>query len=591
MPPKRGPARYPPAASGSRVIRRLPIELIREIAAGEVIDAPADVVRELLENALDAGAGRIDIELTAGGKAGIVLRDNGSGIPAEQLEIALEAHSTSKLSGAAGLSGVRSLGFRGEGLHAIRSVARVRISSRTAGSLGGAWIEAEGERIERGEGPAPRGTEVAVTELYAGLPARRQALGSDAAEAKACLAVVVRRLLHHPQLQLRLSLDGELRIAHPGGDTIAAAKLLWGEVTANRLLPFDSAEQNPHPAESPRVRGVLARPELTRPRRDRLLLAINGRPVRWPESLLRALLRPYREMLPQGRYPVGIVDLELPPQTLVLNTAPDKAGVRLLDPAPVAALLGRAVEQTLAGHPLAPALPEPRAFGLHPARPETAATAAPAGEASGSHALPPLRSLGRFRGLYLLAESGSDLWIVDQHAAHERILFEELEARYRSEPPLELASPELLPLTPGEMALYLERRDELAALGLTLEPFGAQQWRVRTVPAFLAGHPELVAEVVKGTLGDTPLTEAWRAILGRLACLPAYKAGHALSEADAQALLDALQRCRTPWSCPHGRPTALQLSEQELARRFGRRSVRTVAAANPTGPAAHGSRS
>ena len=573
------------------MIRRLPPELIREIAAGEVIDAPADVVRELLENALDAGAGRIDIGLSEGGKGRIVVRDNGCGIPPDQLEAAFEAHSTSKLSSERGLAAVRTLGFRGEGLHAIRHAARVRLTSRPPGQLGGAWVEVEGERFERGEGPAPSGSQIEVTELYARLPARRRALGSDAAETRACQAVVVRRLLHHPALQLRLSVDGELRIAHAGGDRIAAVKLLWGEVTANRLLPFDSAAANRSAAaaESVRVHGVLGRPELTRPRRDRLLLAVNGRPVLWPEALLAALLRSYREMLPSGRYPVGIVDLELPPEALVLNTAPDKASVRLLDSAAVAALLRRSVEETLARHPLAPAWPEPRAFGLIAASErdsgrsdDPSATHDDGGndpdtESVPGHSFPLLHHLGRYRDLYLLAESGGDLWIVDQHAAHERILFEELEARYRSEPPLELDSPELLPLTPDEAAHYLERRAELAAIGLTLEPFGTSRWRVRTVPAFLAGHPELVAEVVTGTLGETPLAEAWRATLGRLACLPAYRAGHPMQQADAQALLDALLRCRSPWTCPHGRPTALVLSELELARRFGRRGVRAAA--------------
>lgn len=561
------------------MIRTLPLALVREIAAGEVIDAPADAVRELLENALDAGADRIDVALWRGGKARIVVRDNGHGIPPEQLEIAFEAHSTSKLPHDAGLAAVRTLGFRGEALHALRRAARVRLLSRPEGRLGGAWIEVAGDEVTRGEAPTPAGTEVTVTDLYARLPARRAALGSDAGEARACQAVVTRRLLHHPGLRLRFSVDGELRLAHAGGDRLAAVKLLWGEVTANRLLPFDSvttpsASVDAETAAPPiRVRGLLGRPELTRARRDRLLLAVNGRPVAWPEPLLRALLRAYRELLPSGRYPVAIVDLELPSEALVLNTAPDKGSVRLLDPSTAAELLRRSVEGALARHPLAPALPQPRASGLTAAAERGAAD----GDDRPGHGLPALRHIGRYRDLYLLAEGGDDLWVVDQHAAHERILFEELEARYRREPPLELDEPELLPLTPDEEAHYRERRDELAEIGLTLEAFGPARWRVRTVPAFLAGRPELVADAVRGALGDTPVEEAWRATLGRLACLPAFKAGHPLENAEAQALLDALLRCRAPWTCPHGRPTALVLSELELARRFGRRGVRATA--------------
>jgi DNA mismatch repair protein MutL len=167
--------------------------------------------------------------------------------------------------------------------------------------------------------------------------------------------------------------------------------------------------------------------------------------------------------------------------------------------------------------------------------------------------------------------------VVDQHAAHERILYETLEQRYRSEPPAELPHAELLPLTPEDEATYRERQGELAEKGLMLEPFGGGRWRVRQVPAFLLGHPDLISGVVTDALGRGSADEAWRAVLGRLACLPALKAGHELAHAEAQILLDALAACETPWACPHGRPTALVLSELELARRFGRRGVRATA--------------
>ncbi len=547
------------------MIRKLPPELIREIAAGEVVSGPDDVLRELIENALDAGATRLEIELEAGGRERVAVRDNGHGISGDQLELALESHSTSKLDRQQALQAVRTLGFRGEGLYAIRHAAQIALTSRPPDQLGGVCVVAEGATLTRSETPAAAGTSAEVTKLFAALPARRQALGSAATEGKTCLAVLTRRLLHHPELQLRLELDGEVRLAHAGGGTQEAVKLIWGEVSANRMLPLALARQEL------RLEGLMSRPELSRARRDRLLLAINGRPVRWPEALQRAVLRGYRELLPAGRYPLAILNLELPPSQLVVNTAPDKARIKLLHPAAVAAFMQEAVEATLAQHPLAPPLPEPRAFeGVRDAP---------------RSAFPALRHLGRYRDLYLLAESGGSLWVVDQHAAHERILFEELEARYRSEVPVELAQPELLALTPEEAQHYLERRQAFADIGLTLEPFGADRWRLRTVPAFLAGAPQLIAEAVKGTLSPAPLDEAWRAVLGRLACLPAIKAGHPLAQADAQDLLDALARCHTPWACPHGRPTALVLSELELARRFGRRGVRASLKASSPLPA------
>ena len=540
------PARNP-------AIRRLEPELIREIAAGEVIGAPADVLRELLENALDAGATRLELELDAGGKDRLRVVDNGVGIPATELELATLRHSTSKLRD---LGAIDTLGFRGEGLAAIRHAARLEITSRPEDQLGGVRLVAQGEEFETYEQPAPAGTSAEATRLFERLPARRQALGSAAAEARTCQALAGRYLLHHPRLQVRLSVDGEVRWSHAGGGFADAAALVWGTVTANRLLPLQ------HEVGEVRLEGLIGRPELTRPRRDRLVLAVNGRPVEWPDALLKAALTGYRELLPAGRYPAGILNLELPPTRVLVNTAPDKRRVRLHGENELAGFVRQGVEAALAEHPLAPPLPVPA--------PPEGIQAAPRGT------FPRLRHLGTYRDLYLLAEADGRLWVVDQHAAHERILYEELGARYRREPPVELSRPELLELTPDEVAAFEQRRTTLAAAGLALEPFGGSRWRVRTIPAFLAGIPDLIAEVVRGALAGGDGAEAWRRVLGRLACIPAIKAGHRLANAEAQALLDALGGCHTPWACPHGRPTALVLSELELSRRFGRSGVRNA---------------
>lgn len=536
------------------MIRKLPPELIREIAAGEVIGAPVDVLKELLENALDAGANRLELELVGGGSEKLVLHDNGVGIPVEELPLAVERHSTSKL---ASLETICTLGFRGEGLSAIRHAATLKLTSRPAGQLGGATLLASGEDVTLHEHPAPAGTRAEVTGLFHALPARLRSLDTPAAEERRVIALLSRYLLHHPGLRVRVVSDGVERLNHGGGGFVEAVKLLWGTVSANRLLPLEAEDAGV------RVSGLISRPELTRPRRDRLLLAVNGRPVAWPEALLKAALQGYRELLSAGQYPVGIINLTLPAEEVLVNTAPDKGRVRFLQPAEVAGVVRTAVEEVLAGHPLAPALPD--------WKPSEGVRAAP------RHGFPQLSYLGRFRELYLLAEADETLWLIDQHAAHERIVFEELRQRYQSEAPCELHAPELLPLTPDEAARYRERAEALAGWGIRLEPFGAGTYRVRTVPAFLLGHPELIAEAVKGTLVGDDAEAAWRAVLARLACLPAIKAGSPLDTKGAQALLDALRSCDTPWACPHGRPTALVVSELELARRFGRRGVRAVA--------------
>ncbi|MBF6592949.1 MAG: DNA mismatch repair endonuclease MutL [Thermaceae bacterium] len=535
------------------MIRKLSPELVREIAAGEVISGPVDVVRELLENALDAGASRITIELWGGGRDKIVVSDNGLGIAKEELALALEPHATSKLEH---LGQISTLGFRGEGLWAIRQAGQVSLTSRPAHQLGGATLRAFGEETQLHEHPAPAGSKVEVSSLFSHLPARRKALEAPAQEARQVIHLVGRYLLHRPQVALRLVVDGEEKINYAAGSPAEAAKLLWGPVVANRLLALETAEG------AFQLKGLLSRPELSRPRRDRLLLALNGRPVEWPEALLQAILAAYKELLPAGQYPLGVLNLQLPLERVLVNTSPDKSKVRLVEPDSIVAFVESAIQSLLSAHPLARALPEPTALsGPTPVR-------------KGS--FPELRYIGHFRELYLLAEAEGELYVIDQHAAHERILYEELSRRYQHQAPMDLPHPELISLSLGEELNFAERAAELEQVGLVLEAFGPQKYRIRSLPAFLAGYPSLAAEVVRGSLGGSSFAAAWRAVLARMACLPAIKAGHALSGASAQALLDALAGCELPWVCPHGRPTALVMSELELSRRFGRRGVRAV---------------
>ena len=535
------------------MIRKLPPELIREIAAGEVVNAPVDILKELLENALDAAATRLEIELKNGGKTFLRVSDNGQGISKEDLPLTVEPHATSKLER---LESIHTLGFRGEGLYAIRQSAKVTLTSRQGKDLGGATLTAQNDSVAMSKHPAPTGTTVIVTNLFDTLPARKRAVGSDTTETQACLALLSRYVLHYPHLAIRLIVDDETKWHYAGGTFSEAAKFIWGPVTANRLLTLESLHNDMG------VQGLISRPELTRLKRDRLFLAVNGRPVQWNDELLKVFNKVYKELLPANHYPVGILNLSLNAESVLVNTAPDKSRVRFFDEKAVTHFLQQALEQALAAQPLAMALPELQnveGIGVAPRA-----------------TFPALKHLGIYRELYLLAEADGQLWVIDQHAAHERILFEELSRRFREEPSLELDHAELLSLSEEETQNFMERKETLQELGLELEPFGGGRWRVRRVPAFLVGYPALMGDVVKGTLGKASLEEAWRTVLGRLACLPAIKAGHKLSKADAQTLLNALRQCETPWACPHGRPTALVLSELELARRFGRRGTRAV---------------
>ena len=537
------------------MIRKLSPELIREIAAGEVVTAPVDVLKELVENALDAGATRLKIELENGGISRIVVADNGKGMAKEDLLLSAEQHSTSKLSD---LSAISSLGFRGEGLYAIRYAATLKLTSRPNHQLGAATLVAEGDTHSLLEHPAAEGTHAEVSDLFARLPARKAVLQHSNDELRKCTSLLGSYLLHYPALKLALSVDGEERWHYAGGSFLEAAKYIWGSVTANRLVVLNQT------LDGYSFKGLISRPELSRPRRDRFLLAVNGRPIEWDESWIKHVLLAYKELLPKGQYPVGIVNVEMSPREVLVNTAPDKRRVRFINEAKVLACLQEALNATLAEHPLATPLPD-----LHQPSSHVLSQA--------QHSFPELSYLSSYRELYLLAEADGELWVIDGHAAHERILYEELSRRYKQEPPVELSHPELLPLSEEEVSIYLARQDELADKGLRLEPFGGVNWRVRTVPAFLLSHPSLVADVVKSSLGRNSAEDAWRAILGRLACLPALKAGHSLDKYSAQALLDALRSCQTPWACPHGRPTALVLAETDLARRFGRSGTRPKA--------------
>ncbi len=545
------------------MIRKLPEALIQAIAAGEVVTRPEDAVKELLENALDAGARSIEVEIEGGGLTALRVRDDGVGIPKDELLLAVEQHATSKLSR---LDRIESLGFRGEGLYALRQAGRLRITSRPREQLGGATLVAESDRVELFEHAAPAGTEVELTRLFARLPARRRALDAPAVEGRRAAARALRYLLHHPGLAFRLRLEGELKVRHPGGGLIDAVRAVWGNLIADRLIELE-AEKGPF-----RLKAAISKPELARPRRDRLLLSINGRPVEWPEALFKAVLAAYRELLPTGQLPLGVLNLELPPELVLVNTDPRKDRVMLVDPEPLVRFVTEAIQEALAAHPLAAPLPEPRPLAEPP-------------PASGR--LPRLRYLGSFRDLYLLAEAGDALYLVDQHAAHERIIFEELERRFKDEPSVEVTEPLFLTLSPGEEADYEARKEALLALGLLLEPFGSGRWRVRRVPGVFLLDPEHLLDLVKSLLEGEEPARALRAVLGRLACLPAIKAGHPLKDASAQALLDALAACRTPWVCPHGRPTMLVLSEAELARKFGRRSARQQVA-RPSGEVGEG---
>ena len=522
------------------MIRPLPEELRGLLARGEVVFSLKDAVRELLENALDAGAKRVRVELYGGGRERIVVEDDGEGIPFAELPLAVEPFATSKLQDPGMLPEgnslrITTLGFRGQALYALRQAALLRIRSRPRFQVGGGLLLAQGEWVEVREVPAPPGTRVEV-------------VGWEGAGSEREVAELLRRyLLHYPWLSLAFFAEGEARLLFPGAGLKEAARLVFGRVLTERFLPVERE------AGGMRLQGLLSGPQVSRTRPDLLFLAINGRPVAWPEGLLKTVRRAYRELLPEGHFPVGVLNLTLPLEAFRLRLDARKEEVAVLEE--VEAFVEEGLREAFQRHNLARSLPEPRP--LMPLSPPT-----PSG-------LPPLRYLGQFRGSYLLAEAGDTLYLVDQHAAHERVLYEEFQRRLKEEGLRELPYPVLVELSPAEEALLPERQEAWASL-FALEAFGPGRVRLLAAPSFLHPYPLLLPEIFREALRGEgkSLTE----LLARLACLPAVKAGHPLSRAEGQALLDALLRCQTPWVCPHGRPTLLALKEEDLIRRFGRRS-------------------
>ena len=552
-------------------IRVLPEILVREIAAGEVITRPADAVKELLENALDAGATRIDVDVRAGGLDLIRVTDDGMGILADDLPLAARRFATSKLLPESGLPAVSTLGFRGEALWSIAFAAQVSLTSRPANQLGGMRLLAhhaqdarhgqdarygqDGGEVSLEPVACPAGTSVEVRALFADFPARKASLESPAMETRRVAALVSRYALHHPHLSWRLMADGEPRLSHTPGGFREAIATVYGALSANRMLEV-ALEHGGYG-----LHGITSRPELARPRRDRVFIAVNGRPVELEDTVMNAILRAYTGLLPKGHAPVSVLNLRVPPESVNQNTHPGKLRVAFLHPERIESLLLEGISSALREHPLVRPAPEPRVV-TGPVR------------AYGT-SFPALHLIGAYRDAYLIAEGDGDLWLIDQHAAHERVIFEELEAAFDAHDALELPEPELVTLSSAEITHLEERRAELESWGLSLEPFGAGLYRVRSVPAVLVGLPvqNVVLDVISHALGAQ---DARNGVLARLACHPAVKAGHRLSQQDATDLLEALRQTRTPWACPHGRPTALRLTERDLAHQFGRRSPRDV---------------
>lgn len=572
-------------------IRVLPPSVAAGIAAGETIERPAAVVKELVENALDAGARAIRIDIRGGGLDLIRVGDDGLGIRAADLWLACQRHATSKYP-ADGLGAVRTLGFRGEALPSIAGVAELDLLSATANDDGGWRVTLRGGRVLRDEPAArTRGTTVTVRGLFADLPARRSTFaGAQARSESGQIGAVVRRLaLAAPGVRFTLHSEDRLALQTTGtGELRQTVAELFGQALTTSLSVL-----GPATCTGGSVHGVISGAEVTRPGRSGVTLIVNGRPV-YGRSLMTALETVYRPLLPRGRHPVLVLRFEVPADRVDVNVHPGKHEVRLRDERVLAATAADLLRDALGRRPLqlrwepvtgAAALAQDADILLAES-PAPWDDAAPIVTAS----LPPLRLIGQVGARLLLLEGDAGLFLVDQHRAHERILYERMRAMHRDDgdpgaEPVALPEPLLIEVSPAQSLALNQRLTELRELGFALEEFGGRAFLLRSAPALpgvlpssgyaLDGlaQPALIAESLALAADEAERAadgETWQErLLVRLACRSAVRRGRVLERAAMRALVEGLGQTAAPAVCPHGSPLLMHVGAEALERQFG----------------------
>ena len=579
-------------------IRILPDHIASQIAAGEVIERPASVVKELIENALDAHSDVITIEVHSAGKRLISVTDNGTGIPEDELGLAVSRHATSKLARAEDLFRIETLGFRGEALASIGSVSRMSVESRIAEAESGAQLKVDGGKLGKPEPVGvPIGTRITVADLFYNVPARLKFLKSDNTERRHIEGLVTRYALAYPNVRWSLVVDGKVSVQTSGnGDRREVLSSLYGVETAKQMLSVEFREGEYQ------IRGFISPISLTRSNRNEITVFVNGRWVK-DTAVTAAIIRAYHTLLMVGRYPIAVLFLEMPSESVDVNVHPAKAEVRFRENDLVFSRVQRSVRRALLAHSPVPDLHPRQLWGSHqeslPENPSLSwgmAAKSKADNPDGAPAsqpqvslhtgvdagdrLPLLWLVGQVAATYLIAEGPDGLYLIDQHAAHERILFEQLMAQQEQKriPAQTLLEPATITLPPEKSRLLEEQLPVLGELGFQIESFGPNTFSVRAIPALIVGgDPEAAINVLVEDFeeDETPLAAAIEArITARICKRMAVKGGQILSPEEQTALLRNLENCQSPRTCPHGRPTMIHLSADLLERQFGRRGAR-----------------
>jgi DNA mismatch repair protein MutL len=596
-------------------IRLLPEEIASRIAAGEVVERPASVVKELMENSLDADATRIEIETEEGGKGRIRVRDNGVGIPSDEVVMAFRRHATSKLETTDDLEKITTLGFRGEALSSIASVSRLTCTTRHRDEPTGTHIRLEGGQVvsQRTAGRPP-GTEILIEDLFYNVPARRKFLRTERTERRHIDSFLTRYAIAYPGVAFQVHHDGREVLLTSGNNRAKEVLInVYGMELGGNLLEIPTSLSE---GRTIRVRGFVGPPTVHRANRGYITIFVNGR---WIENTVRlnyAVIQAYHTLLPVKRYPVAFVLIDLPLEDVDVNVHPTKAEVRFRDGDAVFRAVQRAVRATVIqespsaasferaspgtdaeSHPNAESRPDPQGdtqrnrarlrqiqpreqqFRL-PEQPMAIGsmdedTPGSSAESRVGSQLPPLRILGQAATMFIIAEGPDGLYLIDQHAAHERVLYERMmsETIRKQVATQTLLEPATLSLPPDAATHLEEMLETIHELGIDVEPFGPNTFRVRALPAYLTSlsPDDLLTDIATSLESNTVVDEELEESLVRTICKrAAVKAGQVLAPEEMKQLIRDLEQTVNPRTCPHGRPTIIQISTETLARQFGR---------------------
>lgn len=588
-------------------IRLLPEILASQVAAGEVVERPASVVKELVENSIDAGAGKIEVSIRRGGISLVRVVDDGCGMERDDALLSLERHATSKIRTAEDLAAIATLGFRGEALPSIASVSRFRLTTREPAAIAGTEILVAGGRIEtvRDGGEAP-GTQVEVRSIFYNLPARRKFLRSENTESRNIEHQLHLQAIGHPRIAFAYVRDDRIVFQLPAAaNLLERVRDLHGNELVQRLLVVEE----PGASAEIRIRGLIGRAGVSRPSRAQQLVFVNGRAIESP-VLTAALREGYHTALMKGQFPVTFLFLDLDPAAVDVNVHPAKREVRFRDPAAVREGIVKAIRKTLESgrgdwqqqfqkpvtpsaqlpEPTSPVPPEQRQFPepavsrVIPSRaegegPRQQPDALPAEEAihiAGSSQQ--FQIIGVLNKLYVLMENQDGLVLVDQHAAHERILFEELRRRMEEQgvPSQRLLLAQTFELAPRDAEWVERNAATLQKMGIGIEPFGQNAFKIDSLPTFLdvSDPVTFIRKVIDGlkstSNGSSPL-RLGEDMIAKTVCRHAVKANDQLGYLEVEKLISDLLECDLPYCCPHGRPTMIQISLAELEKKFGRK--------------------